>query len=207
MTGPILASLIAGLAAGAVAADATAYTVLDLPDDRPAVRLEAPPLSHVRLGDFDVKLETTTLREVAARFGGALKSGGDAAGSAGWLCYVEAAHGRAMTVVWVISNSEMGGGVQVTQVAEQARLPRIPSSCSAPRGDVALQVGAPGIGSAARAVEDRFGGARPRAPRYLAFESRRPDPASRDFQTSQRLEYRFAGGVVETVSVSQVTSN
>jgi hypothetical protein len=89
--GSLSALFLAALASGAIAADRTAYTVLGLPDNMPSVRLISPFFCSLQIGGLAIKLETTALRDVQARFGGVLQLGGDAGGGVTWLCYRNAA--------------------------------------------------------------------------------------------------------------------
>src|SRR5713101_8114561 len=71
--------------------------------------LRVQPAVGIRMGQFFVRFERTTLADVlrATRIG-AIGHHGDAAGSEYFLCYTHASYRRPFRV-WIISNGEMGG--------------------------------------------------------------------------------------------------
>ncbi len=185
----------------------TAYEILHLPDAPPSTSLKSPPASKLTAGDLAIVLERTTLKTVQARFGGHLYWGGDAAGSVTWLCYAKTLRTGGAVVYWFISNNEMGGGTGITQVAVQ-RLASAPDRrCApAPARLTGIDFDAPSIGASLAGVREHFGGGRP-ADGYLSYENEiASGPKANQATTVRSLVYHFEDGVVNTISVEQVTS-
>src|SRR5690349_12715300 len=85
---PIAAALVAGaLAQERGPGERHAADLLAGKIAESQVELKAPPVKEIRLGAMPVVLEQTRLGEIQARYGGQIRSAGEAGTAAEWLCY------------------------------------------------------------------------------------------------------------------------
>lgn len=71
--------------------------------------LSKPIFSNVKIGDFTIDPEFTTLKEVLGQLGGTIEHKGDAGESVYWLCYTQKESADKSSTLWVMSDGEMGG--------------------------------------------------------------------------------------------------
>ena len=97
----------------------------------------------------------------------------------------------------------------MTQVAIQTTPGSAASSgCGiAPVSLSGIDFGVPSIGSNVDAVVKHFGAGSPDAKGNLSYASEVPVKEPKEYTVMQSLQYRVRGGVVTTISVSQVTTN
>ena len=87
---------------------------------------KSKPASELRLGEFLVRYEETTLADLVSAAGlGDIQQQGDAGGSIYWLCYTTGNDQR----LWIIAHGEMGGSNHaVTDIAVQRIAKATPDS-------------------------------------------------------------------------------
>jgi hypothetical protein len=172
--------------------------------------LHAAPVQAITAGPLNIKLEVTRLDAVKKQFGGVVQGAGDAGDAVTWLCYAGKNAEQQPVVYWFASNDEMSGNHhEVTQVAVQANPSgKAPRGCgSAPPALTEINFGVPSVGSTVDAVAKHFGTAKFDAREFLSYASEVAVKEPKDFTVSQSVQYRVRGGVVTTISVSQVTTN
>jgi hypothetical protein len=151
--------------------------------------LPQAPVSTITAGNLKVKLQTTKLAEIRKRFGGTIKSDGDAT----WLCYHT---GNANA--WFLSNA-LGGQEFVMMVAVEAAA-RMPADCEpASEGFGLPDFGIPGIGASTADLKATFGAA---SGNKIAYRNDRPGGYA---DIAQYIGYMIKGGKVVGIGVGETS--
>jgi len=184
------------------------YKALRLPN---AVHptLSTAPVQAITVGPFNIELEVTRLDAVKKQFGGTIRGAGDAAKAVTWLCYAGKNTAQMPVVYWFASNDEMSGDHhEVTQIAVQSNPGGIaPNGCrDAPTSLIEINFGVPSVGSTLDDVVKHFGPGKPDPKGYLSYATEVAVKEPKDGTVTQSVQYRVRGGVVTTVSVSQVSA-
>ena len=204
-----LAFCLSALTMSAVARPFSPYTVLSLPDVVNPT-LASAPVRRITAGPLVIGLEVTPLGEVQRRFGGRIGHAGDAGEAVSWLCFIGRSRAGAPIAYWFMANDEMSGDKrEVTEVAVQSNPPgtaRARLQGRARRRSMASSSGSRLSAVTEGAVVKYFGGGRPDRKGHLSYASEVPSKTSAGFTVLQSVRYLFVDGVVNTISVSQVTS-
>lgn len=153
-----------------------------------SANLPAPPISTIRAGNMQIKLQGTRLAEVRRQFGGTIMSSGDAT----WLCYHS---GDANT--WFISNA-LGGQEFVMMVAVEAATRR-PGDCEAVDGFRTPDLGIPGLGASTADLQAAFGAA---SGNKVAYRNDRPGGYA---DIAQYIGYTLRSGRVTGIGVGETS--
>jgi hypothetical protein len=168
-----------------------------------ATWLARDPTSVLRLGEIDVVLEKTTLREAMAAVGaGRIDQSGDAGDSVHWVCYTWQAGGQRL---WLSSGELSGGEVIDTITAigfagtamETNACPELPAKAT----PVRLASG-PWLGATASELQAAFGGAAPGDHGSYAYQAK-----SGEFDVLAHFAFRLVDGKATSVRMERVTSN
>jgi hypothetical protein len=161
---PRLAIAAALLAAPAFAADAALTATPAVPGDSPGYRLathgltgegnrtEKGPAGDVMAGDFTADFQKISLRDVVARFGGAIHIDENLAG---WVCYVSP--GEAPLTLWFASTFMNDGSYPLTGLAIEAVPPVESAGCTTLKEPVAVDLTGPGLGATRAEIEAAYG--------------------------------------------------
>jgi hypothetical protein len=151
--------------------------------------LPQPPVSTITAGNVKIKLQSTRLAEIRKRFGGTIRSDGDAT----WLCYHT---GSANT--WFLSNA-LGGQEFVMMVAVEAS-GKMPADCEpASQGFAVPDFGIPGIGASTAELKARFGAA---SGNKIAYRNDRPGGYA---DIAQYIGYVMKSGKVAGIGVGETS--
>lgn len=164
-----------------------------------------PDVAGVKLGSLSVALEETRLADVAAAVDGTVRHLGDAASSLHWIC-VDTDAPPHNTRIWFVSTEIAGGAVNEIILEKHNPNGSANTLCSGIRADhLPFELpGLPFIGQ--QEAEAR---AQLPAPGYerkgtLGFLLSRDLPE--DCNLSQSLGLRIAGGRVDAISLTRITS-
>ena len=165
------------------------------------VTVASDPTRVLRLGDFDVVLETTTLRDVQAAVGtGRLDQAGDAGESVRWICYTWPAGGQRL---WLTSGV-IGGGERIDGITAIAFSGRAMETDACPelpaRSTPVRVVDGPWLGSSEAEVRAAYGP--PSGERWAyAYEGKQGR-----FDVLAHRVFRFADGKATFVRMGRVTT-
>jgi hypothetical protein len=151
--------------------------------------LRQAPVSTITAGNLKIKLQSTKLAEIRKRFGGTIKSDGDAT----WLCYHT---GTANT--WFLSNP-LGGQEFVMMVAVEVAA-KMPADCEpASEGFAVPNFGIPGIGASTADLKATFGAA---SGNKIAYRNDRPGGYA---DIAQYIGYVIKSGKVAGIGVGETS--
>jgi hypothetical protein len=206
--GVTLALCLSAFTIPAVAGPFSPYTALNLPDVVNPT-LPSAPVGRITAGPLAVGLEVTPLGEVQRRFGGRIGHAGDAGEAVSWLCFIGRSPAGTPIAYWFMANDEMSGDShEVTEVAVQSNPPAtaLHACKGAPATLGGVGFGVPSVGRREGEVIKYFGGGHPDRRGYLSYSSEVRSKTSAGFTVLQSVRYLFVNGMVNTISVSQVTS-
>jgi hypothetical protein len=202
--------VLAAVGIGVAQTPVSPYVALVFPETD-GIKLHAAPVKSIQVGPLAVVLETTILGAVSQRFGGTMHNAGDAGDAVNWLCYAGNNAAQKPVVYWFASNNEMSSeDHSISQVAVQSNPGGVaPAGCGSAAVLATIDLGVPGVGTSLADVTKRLGAGKPDAKGFLSYQNERhvAGRGDKDSVTLQTVQYQIAGGVVVTVSVSQVTSD
>lgn len=197
---PIALAALLLLIPGAVDAAELGGFAADTARPENAAALPPGTVGAIAIGGLPVMLEKTLLADVGNALGGTVHDAGGADKRAYWLCYDLG--GRTL---WFVSNTGTAGGA-VSSVVIEATPALSEWGCSTSTVDV-IDLGIPGLGAKLSEVTAALGEPPGETSGRFAYQGEAADPITPDRTALQTIDYRVKDGVVDAISINQLSSN